>query len=234
MKRRSKKHGSVFLSRLTRSRGLNAREANRIVGLDVNTGTFEFQADAEERDRWMMLEHTEWLLDFIQQSGQSPAPMDPGRHWYSLSSFVAGGINIWNDKMRHREGNPPKPSLKELGSLRKEISVATTKFVLNREPWEVRPGPGFVRRLAWGMGPAGGQKNYPIASFIGGDWQTRFKLRAIQLLENEGANIRQCERPACRRLFLIHDKRQRFCSELCANTSRMDKFKGKRTGPNRK
>jgi hypothetical protein len=214
----SKGRGSESLRRLAKIRGLPAQKANQVVEYDPRTGAFGFIADEEAQERWLAGEQMGWLLDFAQGPAGEVAQTDADRPWRSLESFVAGGMNIWNEKTRRKEERARRPSEVQVQRLRRDIAKALNRFLFERRPWEITPAGSFVRSLRW-LG------NRPVASFIGGDWRTRFQLRAMELLEREGGNIRKCEYQSCGRLFLIHDKRQRFCSEACANQTRLERFR---------
>lgn len=216
----NKRRGSETLRELAKVRGLPARMANQIVEYDPQTGAFGFIADEELQARWIAREQMEWLLDFVQRPASELQQTDADRPWRSLESFVAGRVNIWNEKARRKEERARRPCEPEVQRLRRDVAKALNRFLFERRPWEITPAGGFVRSVRW-LG------NRPVASFLGGDWRTRFQLHAIELLESEGVNIRKCEFQTCGRLFLIHDRRQRFCSEACANQTRLERFKSR-------
>lgn len=164
---------SDTLSRIAKARGLSVRAANKVVGFYPGTGRFEFAADEEELARWIHREQTEWLLEFIQCAPEELPLKDPERHWRSIDAFV-------HEQAFYAKEKTLKPSHKEVAHFRNDLARAVRKFLLNRKPltgWIVQPDRGFKRRLVWVGDPP-----TPFLNFVGGDWRTRFKLHAQELL----------------------------------------------------
>jgi hypothetical protein len=214
---------SKTLSRAAKASGLPARVAKQVVGFQYTDavkaeGYFVLQADVESSIQFGVREDTQWLLDFIACPPEELPPEDVERPWRSLDSF----LRIETPDQRKVRGLRPepriKPSRKDLISLRDEVAHALRAFVIDHKPWVVEPGLLFARRLEWYGGS-------PWTFWEVGDWRIRFKVRAIELLENAAGRIRQCRR--CAKLFLADDRRQQFCTKGCARRAHLEKFKSK-------
>ncbi len=218
---------SEHLSRLAKARGVPPRAANQVVRYELETGRFWFLAEAEEQNRWRERSDTEWLLDLVQSPHEELLKDPEDRFWRSLPGFIAG------EPSYAKRVRPPKPTRLEWVRFCREVAREIRKFLIDRQPmkgWDVVPGGRFRQRLVWIGGAGPGKPPRPSLDFIGGDWRTRFKLRAQQLLALHASEIRRCER--CERLFLLHDRRQKFCSSTCAKRAALDRFKG-RLGPSK-
>jgi hypothetical protein len=206
---------SQEVSRAARAAGLSARKANQAIAYEPDSGRFWFAPDVEESARWTRRSMIEWLLEFIQCDARE-LPLKGEYRPQSIEAFIVESAFYAKDKA-------PKPSRPEVVRFRSEIAHAVKSFLLNPKPlsgWAVVPDRRFSRRLVWVGNPP---KATPSLDFVGGDWRTRFKLRAQELLAEFALEIRQCER--CKRLFLIHDRRQKFCANACRNRALLERYR---------
>jgi hypothetical protein len=65
-----------------------------------------------------------------------------------------------------------------------------------------------------------------VVPLVGGDWWSRFYGAVFMLVVELGPDLRVCENPTCRKLFL-RSKRQTYCSSPCSQRERTQRFRQK-------
>jgi hypothetical protein len=72
-----------------------------------------------------------------------------------------------------------------------------------------------------------------VAIRYSGDFKILWPWLANELIINQHSNIARCERDDCQRFYLVV-KRQKYCSQRCANHVRVRKWRNKLTAEKRK
>jgi hypothetical protein len=65
-----------------------------------------------------------------------------------------------------------------------------------------------------------------VVPVVGGDWWSRFYGAVFMLVVELGPDLRVCDNPTCRKLFL-RSKRQTYCSSRCSQRERTQRFRQK-------